>query len=365
MLQRLQHLTDLPRLDSQDSLRDQRKVVELAEHVNWRYLLFAIELSKVARLLYFAWSLALLTSPLVARTGPFALPDMGSKDKKKGKKDKRVASTSSASGDISAANPMLNDSESGESDMFPGGVDLGPERQGKPHTGTAKKGAAAKKTESAGTRRSDKETYKSQRVYRDFVNHHVCVWLDEVDPTYLNMDVYKDERRAKLFSTLAFCFGWLPGDSKIATDKAGIVRAASGQYARRNKPAERTGWGPSEIHSYMKWQLEQFRLGRIKRDAVGGFSWSLPERDSKTGAPAPLPAEVVEFAGKASTKSTSKKKKGKKRSRSSSSSSSQESEKETDANETVAPTDAYTLKLRDDGSAKLTQQLGYIIRMVH
>ena len=41
-------------------------------------------------------------------------------------------------------------------------------------------------------------------------------WLDHADSVWLARDIWKDERRARLFSALAFNFGWLPEDAKIA-----------------------------------------------------------------------------------------------------------------------------------------------------
>ena len=229
------------------------------------------------------------------------------KNKNKNKKKSSASRSASSCEDnelLQDTKRMLNDSESGESDMFPGGTELGPERatkaaRGGPASSAGKnKGAGPKKSETG--RRVVSEDYKSQRVYRDFVAHHILSWLDEVDSVYLAKDVMKDVRRAKLFSAMVFAFGWMPGDPKCGENKQAVVKAAKGQYERRNRPAHHTGWGPDEIHQYMKYQLHQFSHGKMKRESLGGWAWKLPKKDEDSGAPAPLPDEVLKFLKKKS-----------------------------------------------------------------
>ncbi|CAJ1382504.1 unnamed protein product [Effrenium voratum] len=149
---------------------------------------------------------------------------------------------------------------------------------------------------SASGRRIETEHYNGQTTYKDC---HLLDWLESADPTWLQRDVFKGARRAKLFSALAFNFGWLPSDLKLSDLKSEVQKGAASQYERRNRPAAHTGWGPDEMHAYTKYQLRQFAQNKLKRRAIGGYSWLLPAKSS-TGEPAPLPDEVLKMESKAS-----------------------------------------------------------------
>ncbi|CAE7248685.1 unnamed protein product, partial [Symbiodinium sp. CCMP2456] len=120
------------------------------------------------------------------------------------------------------------------------------------------------------------------------------VLVSEIDGTYLHKDCLKDQSRVRLFSCLAFNVGWLPEDPKAGNDCASVVAAANAQYGKRGRPAEHTGWSVKEQHMYMRWQLDLFKNGRLRRQDIGGFAWKLPEK-GKHGKPAPLPDDVVAF----------------------------------------------------------------------
>ncbi|CAE7232731.1 unnamed protein product [Symbiodinium sp. CCMP2592] len=148
-------------------------------------------------------------------------------------------------------------------------------------------------------RRAVKATaYKSQSKLADFVvlvsDSHILDWMSEIDPTYLHKDTLKDQSRVRLFSCLAFNVGWLPEDPKPGNDFTSVVAAAKAQYSKRGSPATFTGWSIKEQHMFMRWQLDLFKNGWLRRADVGGFAWKLPEK-GKHGKPAELPAEVVDF----------------------------------------------------------------------
>ena len=241
---------------------------------------------------------------------------------------------------------------------FPGGIDpavSGTSRVGaKNKTGNKPKPRNPKsKTDSSTGRRIEKEDYKSQRVYKDFVNCHLLNWLDETDPTFLSKDALKDARRIKLFSVLLFNFGWLPWEAKAGDTKAAVVRAAQGQYERRNRPAARTGWGINEMHSFSKWQMREFQKGRVKKEAMGGWAWKLPAKDPETGAPAPLPKEVQAFVDR----KDSPKYKNKKQKKPSKHESVSDSDRETDSRS--ATIEDYVIMTRGpDKAPMLTQSFG-------
>ncbi|CAE7724624.1 unnamed protein product, partial [Symbiodinium sp. CCMP2592] len=268
-----------------------------------------------------------------------------------GGKRKEQPRESSASSDerIEDAEKLLEDSESGESEMFPGGIDpvavTGSNKPGtKRKTGDKPKPRNPKsKTDSSTGRRVEKEDCKSQRTYKDFVNCHLLNWFDETDGTFLSKDALKDARRIKLFSVLMFNFG--------CDNKAAVVRAAQGQYERRNRPAARTGWGVNEMHSFCKWQMREFQKGRVKKEAMGGWAWKLPAKDPETGAPAPLPKEVQDYVdGKRSPKYKKQKKPRKHESAS-------DSDQETDSNS--ARVEDYVIMTRGpDKAPMLTQSFG-------
>ena len=298
-----------------------------------------------------------------------------------GKRKARASSPSSPSERIEDAERILEDSESGESDMFPGGIDPAPSTSKagkKKDAGGSSKPPKPRnpksKTDSSTGRRIEKEEYKSQRIYKDFVNCHLLNWLDETDPTFLSKDALKDARRIKLFSAILFNFGWFPWEAKAGDTKAAVIRAAQGQYERRNRPAARTGWGINEMHSFSKWQLREYQKGRLKKDAIGGWAWKLPARDPETGAPAPLPKEVQDFVdnrGRAAGKKNKDKEKTKRKAASESPSendkekrkrkakSESASESEHDTESTGGQIEDYTVMRRStDGVAMLTQSLG-------
>ena len=286
---------------------------------------------------------------------------MGRKDKKK----KRAASSDSSE-KIDDAERILEDSESGESDMFPGGIDPAAVSGGKDKTAKAKatkpRNPKSNKDSSTG-RRIEKEDYKCQRTYKDFVNCHLLNWLDETDPTFLSKDAFKDVRRIKLFSAILFNFGWLPWETKAGENKAAVVRAAHGQYERRNRPAARTGWGIYEMHCYSKWQMNEYKRGRVKKEAMGGWAWKLPAKDPDTGAPAPLPPDVQRFVdnGFKEDKSDNKPKSHPRKRKEVSES---DSDGDTDSNSCVI--EDYTIMTRStDKAAMLTQSFGCSVSCVH
>ena len=82
--------------------------------------------------------------------------------------------------------------------------------------------------------------------------------------------------------------------SRIREAKKDVIDAAKAQYERRGNPTAVTGWTPSDVHNYMRWQFAEMKAGRLKRRDLGGFSWKLPKR-SEGGPPAELPKEVVQF----------------------------------------------------------------------
>ena len=45
---------------------------------------------------------------------------------------------------------------------------------------------------------------------------HLLDWLESMDKIWLARDTFAGEKRAKLFSCLAFNCGWLPEDSKVS-----------------------------------------------------------------------------------------------------------------------------------------------------
>ncbi|CAE7276424.1 unnamed protein product, partial [Symbiodinium microadriaticum] len=300
------------------------------------------------------------------RCEPSQLSDMG---KSRGHKRKEP-SKSSSEDEVAASHSMLEDSDSGESDMFPGG--LAAHERFTPKTGGTKRPpkakAVAKNKSSDGGRRSAKEDYTHQRIYKDFIDHHILVWLQDVDETWMHRDTFGSCRRGKLFAVLAFAFGWLATDTKAGENKAAIVTAANSQYKRRNFPVAHTGWGPDEIFSYMRWQLSQYHAGKIKRDAVGGWAWKLPKKNETTGEPAPLPDEVVAFTSRSSNKrdAPSKDKKKKKTAKDESSdhgsSSSSSDDDDSDAGPVVKD---YKLREQPGGRGfKLVETLGGIVGQI-
>ena len=76
--------------------------------------------------------------------------------------------------------------------------------------------------------------------------------------------------------------------------KKEVIQAAQSQYVRRGSPAQVTGWGPDEIHLYMRWQFSQLKKGKVKKNKLGGWGWLLPKK-AESGEPAPLPDEVIQF----------------------------------------------------------------------
>ena len=85
-----------------------------------------------------------------------------------------------------------------------------------------------------------------------------------------------------------------------------MCTAALAQYTRRGRPVEVTGWGPSDIFKYMRWQFNEVNCGRLSKRKLGGLAWKLP-RKSDTGEPAPLPDEVLAFLSGGSSTKTKKK----------------------------------------------------------
>lgn len=69
---------------------------------------------------------------------------------------------------------------------------------------------------------------------------------------------------------------------------------AKSRYETRGKPAAHTGWGPKEMHLYMKYQHHLIKKGTLRRSKLGGYSWDLPAK-SADGRPAPLPKAVLTF----------------------------------------------------------------------
>lgn len=92
-----------------------------------------------------------------------------------------------------------------------------------------------------------------------------------------------------------------------------MIAAAKSSYARRGQPAQTTGWGPSEIHSYMKFQFHQYKCGRLSKRRLGGWAWNLPKK-GPTGEPAELPSEALDFLAGGRNPDHSEKKKRKARS---------------------------------------------------
>ena len=76
--------------------------------------------------------------------------------------------------------------------------------------------------------------------------------------------------------------------------KSDMMDAAVAQYQRRSCPTAHTGWGPDEIHQFMRFQFHQLKIGQLRRREIGGWRWKLPKRGSE-GEPAPLPPDVIEF----------------------------------------------------------------------
>ena len=72
------------------------------------------------------------------------------------------------------------------------------------------------------------------------------------------------------------------------------IGAAKAQYETRGKPMASTGWSPSQVHMYVKWQLSKFETGKCRRGELGGFAWTLPKKGAD-GRPADLPPEVIRF----------------------------------------------------------------------
>ena len=67
-----------------------------------------------------------------------------------------------------------------------------------------------------------------------------------------------------------------------------MLEAALGEYKRRGRPVESTGWDAETIYAYMK-QLTKLRKADIlKAKLVGGWAWRLPKA-SESGEPAELP----------------------------------------------------------------------------
>ena len=60
--------------------------------------------------------------------------------------------------------------------------------------------------------------------------------------------------------------------------KKEVIQAAQSQYVRRGSPAQVTGWGPDEIHLYMRWQFSQLKKGKVKKNKLGGWGWLLPKK---------------------------------------------------------------------------------------
>jgi len=108
---------------------------------------------------------------------------------------------------------------------------------------------------------------------------------------------------------------------QLRESKKEMCTAAQAQYTRRGKPAEVTGWGPSDIHKYMRWQFNEVNCGRLSKKNLGGLAWKLP-RKSESGEPAPLPDEVIAFVSDSKTPPKKKKKVAKSSSASSCQSSS-------------------------------------------
>ena len=119
--------------------------------------------------------------------------------------------------------------------------------------------------------------------------------------------------------------------------KSEVLDAAKAQYSRRGRPIEKTGWGPSEIHRYMRYQFSEFKKGHLNKRKLGGWGWTLPKKDPETGEPASLPKEVLKY------EESLKSKDGKRKAKEDSSSSDEKPKK---SKKIKAEKTKYALELR-------------------
>ena len=70
--------------------------------------------------------------------------------------------------------------------------------------------------------------------------------------------------------------------------------AVASEVQRRGNPFARTGWGPGDIKTFMKYQFALSAAGMLKPEDLGGFAYRLPgKRDH--GEPAQQPKEVIHW----------------------------------------------------------------------
>lgn len=69
-----------------------------------------------------------------------------------------------------------------------------------------------------------------------------------------------------------------------------MLKSVRGEYARRGKPLERTGWSVFEVHDFMQAWLQKIETG----EDVGVRAHQLPKRPNEQ-EPAPMPDWVIKY----------------------------------------------------------------------